>query len=481
MWQIDDASRADVADVADFVKTLNARADFFDRNAPVIVARAPGRLDVMGGIADYSGALVLQLPLAVATFVAAQRTDEPQITIRSLIASEIDAEPEVSLPLAALAPDGVALDYSAARSMFDAEPRRRWAAYVAGVLIVLGRERGVAFHNGVRLLIDSTVPAGKGVSSSAALEVATMQAICAAYDITLERHELALLCQMVENQVVGAPCGVMDQMASACGEGDRLLALLCQPAELQPAVALPADLEVWGIDSGIRHAVSGSDYGAVRVGAFMGYRIIAELAGLPIIQRPDRQVEVADERWRGYLANITPSLWESAYRDQLPIALSGAEFLARYNGTTDAVTQIDPDRVYAVRQPTAHPIYEHHRVQLFRALLVAPSPGEDQYALLGELMYQSHASYTACGLGSPGTDRLVELVRAAGPEAGLYGAKITGGGSGGTVAVLARRGASAIIRDLAAQYERETGHRTTILSGSSPGATSFGILRLSRQ
>ncbi|HEY0603560.1 MAG TPA: galactokinase family protein [Herpetosiphonaceae bacterium] len=479
MWQIDDASRSGVADVSDFIRTLNARADFFDRDAPVIVTRAPGRLDVMGGIADYSGALVLQLPLAVATFVAAQRTDEPQITIRSLVASEIDAEPEVSLSLAALAPGGVTLDYSAARSFFAAEPRQRWAAYVAGVLIVLGRERGVAFPGGVRLLIDSTVPAGKGVSSSAALEVATMQAVCAAYDVTLERHELALLCQMVENQVVGAPCGVMDQMTSACGEGDRLLALLCQPAELQAAVALPADLEVWGIDSGIRHAVSGSDYGAVRVGAFMGYRIIAEIAGLPITQRSDRQVAVADERWRGYLANITPSLWETDYRDQLPIALNGGDFLSRYNGTTDAVTQIDPDRVYAVRQPTAHPIYEHHRVQLFRALLMAP--GEEQRALLGELMYQSHASYTACGLGSPGTDRLVELVRAAGPDSGLYGAKITGGGSGGTVAVLARRGMSAIIRDLAAQYERETGNITTLLSGSSPGATSFGVLRLSRQ
>ena len=297
MWQIDDASEPAVADVVAFVQTLNTRADFFDQSAPVIVARAPGRLDVMGGIADYSGALVLQLPLAVATCVAAQRTVEPQITIRSLVASEIDVEPEVALSLAALLPGDAPLDYSAARALFAADPRQRWAAYVAGVLLVLARERGIAFPGGLRLLIDSTVPAGKGVSSSAALEVATMQAICAAYDVALAGHELALLCQMVENQVVGAPCGVMDQMTSACGEGDRLLALLCQPAQLQGSVALPAELEVWGIDSGIRHAVSGSDYGAVRVGAFMGYRIIAELAGLPVAQQNERQVAIADERW----------------------------------------------------------------------------------------------------------------------------------------------------------------------------------------
>ena len=163
----------------------------------------------------------------------------------------------------------------------------------------------------------------------------------------------------------------------------------------------------------------------------------------------------------------------------MPIELNGGDFLARYNGSTDTVTQIDSDRLYQVRQPTAHPIYEHYRVQLFRALLAAASPNEEQRRLLGELMYQSHASYTACGLGSPGTDRLVELVRAAGSQAGLYGAKITGGGSGGTVAVLSRRGASALIREIAQQYEQETGHTTTILSGSSPGALSFGSLRLS--
>ncbi len=305
-----------------------------------------------------------------------------------------------------------------------------------------------------------------------------MQAVCAVYGVALSGRELALLCQMVENLVVGAPCGVMDQMTSACGEQDRLLALLCQPVELQSPVQLPPELEVWGIDSGIRHAVSGTDYGAVRVGAFMGYRMIAGMAGLAITSAADGRVEIGDERWHGYLVNIAPSVWETHYRDHVPPTIDGATFLARYGGTTDSVTEVDPGRTYAVRQPAAHPIYEHHRVQLFRALLGLPSLGEQQQVLLGELMYQSHASYSACGLGSSGTDRLVELVRAAGPEAGLFGAKITGGGSGGTIAVLARRGAGEIIQAIAAEYEQGTGHATTILSGSSPGAIAFGVLRL---
>lgn len=477
MWCIGAAPRADLPDAAGFVETLNAHSDFFDRRAPIVVARAPGRLDLMGGIADYSGALVLQLPLAVATFVAAQPSDEPSVIIRSLAASGIDAEPEVALPLAALAPAGEPLDYAAAHASLMHDPRRRWAAYVAGVLVVLARERALPLTRGLRLLIDSTVPPSKGVSSSAALEVAAMQAICAVYGLALDGRELALLCQMVENLVVGAPCGVMDQMTSACGEQDRLLALLCQPAELQASVALPAELAVWGIDSGIRHAVTGADYGAVRVGAFMGYRMIADIAGLTVTRRSGG-VAIADQHWLGYLANIGPAAWELTYRDQLPLVLDGAAFLARYGGTTDPVTLVDPDRSYAVRQATAHPIYEHQRVQRFRARLGTAALDEAQRVRLGELMYASHDSYSACGLGAAGTDRLVELVRAAGPTAGLYGAKITGGGSGGTVAVLARRGAAEIIGEIARRYERETGNMTTVLGGSSPGAIAFGTLQL---
>src|SRR5437588_3773446 len=74
----------------------------------------------------------------------------------------------------------------------------------------------------------SAVPEGKGVSSSAALEVATMQALAAAYELNIAAEDLALLCQKVENLVVGAPCGVMDQMSVTCAEANRLLELLCQ-------------------------------------------------------------------------------------------------------------------------------------------------------------------------------------------------------------------------------------------------------------
>ena len=109
----------------------------------------------------------------------------------------------------------------------------------------------------------------------------------------------------------------------------------------------------------------------------------------------------------------------------------------------DDAASVERERCYAVWTPTAHPIYEHERVVEWAGELreASGSPSQDELrelgVHLGELMYQSHASYSACELGSDGTDLLVELAREAGPEAGIYGAKITGGGSGGTVALLA--------------------------------------------
>lgn len=471
MWRFASLERT-LPDVERFLGALNNLNDYFDTRRSLHAGRAPGRLDLMGGIADYSGSLVLELPLGVATWVAVQASDEPFVTLWSPGASV--AEPWVRLPLADLQVGLDGPDYSELRARLAAESDRAWAAYVVGVLIILQRECGVVLKNGLRLFIFSEVPAGKGVSSSAALEVATMQALAVLYNLAFGGREMALLCQRVENLLVGAPCGVMDQMTASCGEQGALLALLCQPAELWNTIVLPEEIEVWGIDSGIRHAVTGSDYGSVRVGAFMGYRIIAELAGLVSEQAGEQRVTISDPVWNGYLANIAPSLWESVYRDQVPLEMDGSAFLDRYGGSTDSITRIDPRRRYAVRQPTAHPIYEHQRVRLFRSLLAQRPVSEEQSGLLGELMYQSHASYSACGLGSSGTDRLVELVRAAGPAAGLYGAKITGGGSGGTVAILARRGTADRIEGIAASYSRASGREAEILRGSSPGAIAWG-------
>jgi galactokinase len=427
--------------------------DHWVANEPAIVTRAPARLDVMGGIADYSGSLVLELPLARATWVALQRDER----LRVSIVSSRDGRARFEMPLADLSPSGEPLSYERARAYFGRSPGTSWAAYVAGAFLVLMREKNRRFPHGARIFVHSDIPEGKGIASSAAIEVATMMAVDAIYQIGLEPRELALLAQKVENLVVGAPCGVMDQMTAQSGEADRLLALLCQPAVVLGQLEVPSGLAFWGIDSGVAHRVSGADYTSVRVGTFMGYRMLQDMAGTD---------------WGGYLANLTPSELDQEYLSRLPESMTGSQFLERFESTADGVTAVDPRRTYRVRMPTAHPVREHFRIRAFARLL--PSSGIDDASLLGELMYQSHAGYTGCGLGSEATDRLVELARKAGPSRGIFGAKITGGGSGGTVALLARRDAGAQIQEIARVYGDATGSPPLVFEGSSPGAAAFG-------
>jgi L-arabinokinase len=188
-------------------------------------------------------------------------------------------------------------------------------------------------------------------------------------------------------------------------------------------------------------------------------------------------VRVEDPRWGGYLANVGGEAFRRFERD-IPDTVDGAAFLARYGGTTDLVTRVDPARRYAVRAPTAHPIYEHERVNEWARLLTALSAGASDAGHLGALMYESHASYSACGLGSDGTDRLVALARAAGPARGIHGAKITGGGSGGTVALLADASAGDAVRAIAREYSDQTGRAAYVFEGTSPGAARIGAIRL---
>ncbi|KAK3244659.1 hypothetical protein CYMTET_45737, partial [Cymbomonas tetramitiformis] len=492
-----------------------AAANLFRWDDNLTVTRAPGRLDVMGGIADYSGSLVLEMPVKEACHVALQRhppagrqpewrhtaerhersggaVSVPTLSVVSFGADATNRAPAFDMDLSDfLEPlTGEPITYSQAREYFAADVSRSWAAYIAGTVLVLMKEKKAPIgEDGLSILVHSEVPEGKGVSSSAAIEVATMSAIAAAYSIPLTGTELASLCQTVENRVVGAPCGIMDQMTSACGDQGKLLALLCQPAEMKESVSIPSHIAFWGIDSGIRHSVGGSDYGSVRVGAFMGKRMISAAASGRAGSATEETVSAVRPcspclRKEGFhLVEMSPHEFERAHQDQLPETISGETFQRKIGDHQDAVTAVIPEQSYAVRLPTAHPVYENFRTELFSQVLMGPSC-EKQLQLLGELMYQAHQSYSRIGLGSHGTDRLVALVEEA-SAAGepLYGAKITGGGSGGTVCVLGKGDdaeAAEAIKRIVEKYRASTGHEPYVFSGSSPGACAFGSLVIRR-
>ena len=495
-----------------------AGSDWLAPGKETVVAAAPGRLDVMGGIADYSGATVLEATIGDLAVVALQRRDDSTLRVATtgpetgrlqrhdfqLSLDDFYADP--ARTRAALK------SYEAVRALFP--PEARWAAYVLGVFYVLLAEGEVdSFPGGADLLVRSTVPLGAGVASSAALEVAAMCAVAAAYGARTAGLRLAALCQVVENRVVGAPCGIMDQVTCALGQAGALLALRCRPHDILGWHEPPPGFTFLGLDSGVKHAVGGVRYPLVRTAAFMGRRIVQE----SLRQAGEDPAQAA------YLCNLTPALLRARFRDVLPARIAGREFLERWGDHGDPATSIDPVASYPVRGATEHPVYEHHRVQRFISLLDRagaaatedegrrtedagrrtederrntasaahlgpPSSASALMRAAGRLMYGSHRSYSRnCGLGSRETDLLVQLVRTEGPEHGLYGAKITGGGSGGTVAVLAAAGgASAAVSPEAATalervqtaYAAAIGRPPRVIAGSAPGAAHLPPARL---
>jgi galactokinase len=202
------------------------------------VATAPARANLIGEHTDYNGGFVLPMPLDCATTVTAERTERPgtvHLESRTLgLSATIEGE----------------------------WPRRRdWTDYPLGCLEML-RRRAIALP-GLSLTIESTVPMGAGVSSSAALEVATLKAVRALLGLELDDVEIALLAQRAESEFVGVPCGIMDQMVASLGRPGE--AMLIDTRDLsRRSVPLPRGHLFAVLHSGIAHKLSESGYGERR-------------------------------------------------------------------------------------------------------------------------------------------------------------------------------------------------------------------------
>lgn len=403
-----------------------------------IEASAPGRLDVMGGIADYSGSLVLQMPIAHRTHIKLRLRDDYQCHIKSQLSSgeTLTAHVDYRDYL-----NNNQVDYLFAQKKCKQNSNQTWIAYVLGCALVLQKEKGINFK-GADFDLHSTVPLGKGVSSSASIEVACMKALVEAFHLELPGTLLPILAQRVENLVVGAPCGLMDQLACYLGESKKLLPILCQPDKIDSLISIPDEISFIGIDSGVRHSVAGASYSEVRAAAYMGYSIIVHSLGIS-----SNEIHSAKEinnfsslPYQGFLCNISVEEFRNSFENILPTSILGKEFLNKYE-TIDAITTIDEQTNYQVLQCTSHPVFEHDRVLQFKNYLIrlqdeSIDQRTDILKSMGNLMYQSHESYSRCGLGSPRTDDIVTLAKT---TPGIYGAKITGGGNGGTVCLLVDR------------------------------------------
>jgi L-arabinokinase len=442
-------------------------AGFFNAGE-VWVSRVPARLDVLGGIADYSGANVCEGVLGRGLLLALQPRNDRTLRIRTVPAGPRNLPVETRIPLDYFAAGDGPAGYAEVRALCHANPLASWAAYIGGSIFTLLKEESVRLPYGFSLLLLSNVPMNVGIGSSAAVEIGTLCCLNAYLGLKLDPARLARLGQIAENHVVGAPCGIMDQTAVTSGREGRLTHILCRPGAVVGEVAIPPGTGFAGINSLVRHSIAGNPYSDTRIGAFMGKKIIngvrARTGRAPL----------------DYLTELSRAEFTAQYAAEIPEELAGSQFLAQHKTHDDPVTKIQPDATYRIAGPTRHPVEENERVLKFMEALRAAKTGDERALVTaGEYMYAAHESYRHnCRLSTPEVDFLVDTVRQRGAKAGLYGAKITGGGTGGTVAVFGKIDAlKKHLPEIATEYSRRVGRMPDIFEGTSPGAAEFGARR----
>ena len=375
-------------------------AGFFN-SGEVWVTRVPARLDVMGGIADYSGANVCEAVLGRGMLMALQARNDRTLRIRSAQAGSRSLPAETRIPLDYFySGDGVG-DYATIRELCHANPIASWAAYIVGSIFTLLKEESITLPYGFNFLLLSAVPMNVGIGSSAAVEIGTLSCLNAYLDLKLDGARIARLGQMAENHVVGAPCGIMDQIACASGCEGKLTHILCRPGAVMGEVEIPPGTGFVGINSMVRHSVAGNAYGNVRIGAFMGKKIINE------IRAKTGRAAV------NFLTELSPAEFAGEYEKEIPEAILGSEFLKKYKTHDDPVTTVQPDATYRVVGPARHPVAENERVLKFiEALKAAKNGDEKSLVAAGALMYAAHESYRDnCKLSVPEVNFIVEAVQ----------------------------------------------------------------------
>jgi len=349
---------------------------------PVVHAQAPGRVNLIGEHTDYNGGFVLPTAIPQHTRVElAQRQDH---VVRAWSSA-------------------VALPAPRIYTLGEEKRTASWLDYIQGLTSILRSEGHALLGFDVR--IESSVPLGSGLSSSASLTVSLQRALRAAFALRLDDVTIARISRRVENEFVGAQVGIMDPMAASLADQGTALFLDARSLEFE-RVPLPVGAELVVIDSSVAHRNAAGDYNTRR-----------------------RECEQA-----------SALLGVSQLRD---------------------LTVADLPKLSALPEPlksrARHVITENDRV--LEAVAAMRAGDLDR---LGKLFYASHASMRDdYQVSIPEIDSLVELGRT---EPDVFGARLTGGGFGGSVVMLARVGTGRTVAQRIAQiYDEQSGFRSKIL------------------
>lgn len=349
---------------------------------PELTVYAPGRVNIIGEHTDYNDGFVMPCAINYGTAIAgSKRADH----IWNVYAADLDLE------------DSFSLDEDFPQS------EQKWANYVRGVVKFI-QERCPQFKQGADLVISGNVPHSSGLSSSAALEVATGKFSQQLSDLPLTHTEIALIGQKAENKFVGANCGNMDQLISALGQKDHLLMIDCRSLETQ-ATPVPKDVAVIIVNSNVPHDLVTGEYNTRR----WQCEKAAEFFGVKALR------DVSVEEFQKREAELT--------------ALNSL-----------------------VAKRARHVVTENQRV-----LDAVEALKHNDLTKLGELMGQSHESMRDdFEITVPQIDYLIDLAQLVIGKTG--GARMTGGGFGGCIVALAPHDKVEEVRKIIADnYEKQTG------------------------
>ena len=356
-------------------------------HAPSMVVRAPGRVNLIGEHTDYNDGFVLPAAIDRATFIAASARTDRRVRV---FAADLNESDEFAI------------------DQIESSGLRPWSNYIRGMVRAL-LAAGHAI-NGADLVVSSSVPRGAGLSSSAALEVATGYVFQLFYNLNILGEELALMAQATENHFVGVNCGIMDQFIVTLGQAHHALLIDCRDLSYQ-AVSVPENAAIVICDSHIERSLAASAYNQRRAECEHAVEILSKsLPGIKALR------DVSSQQLQQYSQEL-PSI---------------------------------------VLQRARHVISENERVLHGVAALRAGNVAE-----FGRLMNASHASMRDdYNVSIPEMDALVASAQRV---SGCFGSRLTGAGFGGCTVSLVENGAVEHFRhEVAAAYLAATGRTASI-------------------
>jgi len=356
-------------------------------HAPSMVVRAPGRVNLIGEHTDYNDGFVLPAAIDRATFIAASARTDRRVRV---FAADLNESDEFGI------------------DQIESSGLRPWSNYIRGMVRAL-LAAGHAI-NGADLVVSSSVPRGAGLSSSAALEVATGYVFQLFYNLNILGEELALMAQATENHFVGVNCGIMDQFIVTLGQAHHALLIDCRDLSYQ-AVSVPENAAIVICDSHIERSLAASAYNQRRAECEQAVEILSKsLPGIKALR------DVSSQQLQQY-SQALPSI---------------------------------------VLQRARHVISENERVLHGVAALRAGNVAE-----FGRLMNASHASMRDdYNVSIPEMDALVASAQRV---SGCFGSRLTGAGFGGcTVSLVENSAVEHFRHEVAAAYLAATGRTASI-------------------